>query len=53
MKNTAMLRLALLQIAPGNTLQENLEKGERACRPPRPGGPTWLFFPKCGATDTG
>ena len=53
MKNTAMLRLALLQIAPGNTLQENLEKGERACRAAKVRGATWLFFPKCGATDTG
>ncbi len=38
MKNTAMLRLALLQIAPGNTLQENLKKGEGLPCRQGPGG---------------
>ena len=27
-----MLKIALLQIAPGDTLTENLEKGVNACR---------------------
>ena len=46
MKNTAMLRLALLQIAPGNTLQENLEKGERACRAAKARGADLALFPE-------
>ncbi len=45
------LRIALLQIAPGNTLAENLDKGLEACRQAKAQGADIALFPEmwsCG-----
>lgn len=41
-----MLRIALLQIAPGNTLEENLEKGAAYCREAKKKGADIALFPE-------
>lgn len=40
------LKIALLQIAPGGTLQENLEKGVRSCRMAKEKGADLALFPE-------
>ena len=39
------LKIALLQIAPCDTLQENLEKGQAACRKAKAQGADIAMFP--------
>lgn len=41
-----ILKIALLQISPGKTLQENLEKGVRACRNAKENGADIALFPE-------
>lgn len=41
-----MLKVALLQIAPGKTLDENLEKGIRYCEMAKAGGADLALFPE-------
>ena len=41
-----LLKIALLQIAPGKTLEENLEKGLRFCRKAREAGADIALFPE-------
>ncbi len=51
MDNTRNLRVALLQLAPGKTMEENLEKGLLACRRARRQGADIALFPEmwsCG-----
>ena len=40
------LKIALLQIAPGGSLEENLEKGIRACREAKKQGADIALFPE-------
>ena len=40
------LKIALLQIAPGDTLQENLDKGRTACRQAKSRGADIALFPE-------
>lgn len=46
MKQPLMLRLALLQIEPGDSLQENLQRGEEACRAAKRQGADLALFPE-------
>lgn len=41
-----MLKVALLQLMPGNTLKENLEAGLAACRKAREMGANIALFPE-------
>lgn len=41
-----LLKIALLQIAPGDTLEENLEKGLRSCREAKRRGADIALFPE-------
>ena len=40
------LKIALLQIAPGDSLQENLDKGRTACRQAKSRGADIALFPE-------
>ncbi len=41
-----LLQIALLQMAPGDTLEENLEKGLQACHRAREQGADLALFPE-------
>ena len=45
-KSTCNLKIALLQIAPCKTLEENLEKGIRYCRKAKENGADIALFPE-------
>ena len=42
----SLLNIALLQIAPGNTLEENLQKGIEACKKAKAEGAEIALFPE-------
>ena len=47
------LHIALLQILPGETREENLETGINACRKAKEMGADIALFPECSAAVTG
>ena len=47
------LKIALLQIAPGDSLNENLKKGVGACRKAREMGADIALFPEMFSNPTG
>ena len=46
----SLLNIALLQIAPGNTLEENLQKGIEACKKAKAEGAEIALFPEMWST---